>query len=62
VSLAKDDEGNQISQARYTPYGQVCWGGGTVMPTKFAFTSQRADSFGLKDYNARFYSPKMGRL
>jgi hypothetical protein len=40
VSLATDDQGYLLSQARYTPYGQVGWNGGTVMPTKFAFTSE----------------------
>jgi RHS repeat-associated protein len=62
VSLATDDQGNLLSQARYTPYGQVRWNGDTVMPTKFAFTGQRQDGFGLMDYNARFYSPKLGRF
>jgi len=40
VSLATDDEGNLLSQARFTPYGQMRWDGDTVMPTKFAFISE----------------------
>jgi len=32
------------------------------MPTKFAFTGQREDGFGLMDYHARFYSPRLGRF
>ena len=54
--------GNLLSQARYAPYGQVRWDGGTLMPTKFAFTGQRQGGFGLMDYNARFYSPKLRRF
>jgi hypothetical protein len=56
VSLATDADGELVSQARYSPYGQVRWSGDTAMPTKFSFTSQRADAFGLMDYHARFYS------
>jgi len=62
VSLATDEQGNLLAQARYAPYGQVRWNGETAMPTKFAFTGQRQDGFGLMDYNARFYSPRMGRF
>jgi len=62
VSLATDHNGNLVAQARYAPYGQVRWNGETAMPTKFAFTGQRQDGFGLMDYNARFYSPRMGRF
>jgi RHS repeat-associated protein len=33
------------------------------MPTDFGFTSQRNEnSFGLMDYNARYYSPRLGRF
>ena len=40
VSLATDDEGNLLSQARYTPYGQVRWDGRTVnASTHIAFRS-----------------------
>jgi hypothetical protein len=38
--LTTDEQGNLLAQARYTPYGQVRWDGDTVMPTKFAFTSE----------------------
>lgn len=32
-------------------------------PTDFGFTGQRSDSdFGLMDYNARYYSPRLGRF
>ncbi len=63
VSLATDADGNLLAQARYAPYGQVRWSGDTIMPTKFAFTGQRADDgFGLMDYHARFYSPYPSRM
>jgi RHS repeat-associated protein len=61
VSLATDADGDLVSQARYTPYGQVRWSGETVMPTKYAFTGQRQDGFGLMDYHARFYSSYLNR-
>jgi len=46
VSLATDEQGNLISQARYIPYGQVRWNGDTVMPTKFGFAGQREKLLG----------------
>jgi RHS repeat-associated protein len=60
VSLATNTDGDLVSQARYSPYGQVRWSGDTAMPTKYAFTGQRQDGFGLMDYHARFYSPRLG--
>jgi RHS repeat-associated protein len=62
VSLVTDDSGNVVSQARYTPYGELRWPAVSQMPTDFGYTGQRADSFGLMDYNARFYSPHLGRF
>jgi len=47
---------------RYTPYGRERTGLGDS-PTDFDFTSQRNEaSFGLMDYNARYYSPILGRF
>lgn len=47
---------------RYHPYGQERWSlGGS--PTDFGFTAQRNEaSFGLMDYNARYYLPVLGRF
>jgi RHS repeat-associated protein len=62
VSLVTDSTGNMVSQARYTPYGEQRWPAVSQSPTDFGYTGQRADSFGLMDYNARFYSPHLGRF
>ena len=62
VSLVTDSNGNVVSQARYTPYGELRWPAVSQMPTDFGYTGQRADGFGLMDYNARFYSPHLGRF
>ena len=62
VSLVTDSNGNPVSQARYTPYGELRWPGVSQMPTDFGYTGQRADRFGLMDYNARFYSPHLGKF
>jgi hypothetical protein len=43
VSLATDADGDLLSQARYSPYGQVRWSGETVMPTNNSFTGQQSD-------------------
>ncbi len=62
TSLTTDSSGGIISEVRYYPYGQVRWSNGTSV-TDFGFTSQRNEaSFGLLDYNARYYSPVLGRF
>ncbi|MFN8455220.1 MAG: RHS repeat-associated core domain-containing protein [Anaerolineae bacterium] len=61
TSLTTDAGGGLVSQARYLPYGETRWGG--LGPTDFGFTSQRQEAgFGLYDYNARYYSPVLGRF
>ncbi len=62
TSLTTDSSGGIISEVRYLPYGQVRWSNGTSV-TDFGFTSQRNEaSFGLLDYNARYYSPYLNRF
>ncbi|MCP5022360.1 MAG: RHS repeat-associated core domain-containing protein, partial [bacterium] len=61
TSLTTDSSGGIISEARYSPYGQIRWNNGTNI-TDFGFTSQRREGFGLYDYNARYYSPTLGRF
>jgi RHS repeat-associated protein len=61
TSLTTDVGGAVVSQACYLPYGQERWVSGGS-PTDFGFTGQRNDSFGLMDFNARFYSPFLGRF
>jgi RHS repeat-associated protein len=53
--------GDVVSEVRYQPYGQERWNSGAT-PTDFGFTSQRKEGFGLYDYNARYYSPGLGRF
>ncbi len=62
TSLTTDSAGGVVSEVRYLPYGEVRWSNGTSV-TDFGFTSQRNEaSFGLLDYNARYYSPVLGRF
>jgi RHS repeat-associated protein len=45
------------------PYGEERWTGDSSQPTDFTFTGQRNEAgFGLMDYNARYYSPVLGRF
>ncbi len=60
-SLTTDANGVEISQVRYDPYGAARWSSGTI-PTDKTFTGQRSESFGLLDYNARYYSPDLGHF
>lgn len=62
TSLTTGAGGAVIAEARYHPYGRLRWENG-LTPTDFAFTGQRLErSFGLMDYNARYYSPVLGRF
>jgi RHS repeat-associated protein len=64
TSLTTNTSGALVSQARYTPFGELNWEGGPdASPTDFGYTGQRNESgFGLMDYNARFYSASLGRF
>jgi RHS repeat-associated protein len=62
TSLTTDRAGRLVAETRYQPYGQERWSSGAT-PTDFGFTGQRHEaSFGLLDYNARYYSPVLGRF
>ena len=66
TSLVMNAAGAVLSEQRYTPFGQVRAGTGSITQTDFGYTGQRnyADSggFGLMDYNARFYDPTTFRF
>jgi RHS repeat-associated protein len=62
TSLTTDQNQNIVSEVRYLPYGQERWTNGAT-PTDFTFTGQRAEAgFGLMDYNARYYNPRLGQF
>jgi RHS repeat-associated protein len=62
TSLTTDETGAPISEVRYLPYGEERWTSGAT-PTDFTFTGQRNEAgFGLMDYNARYYSARLGRF
>jgi RHS repeat-associated protein len=62
TSLATSQSGQVVFQARYEPYGQMRWSSGQQTTDK-TFTGQRMDaSFGLMNYNARYYDPALGRF
>ncbi len=64
TSLTTDASGALVSQARYTPFGELSWEGGPDdSPTDFGFTGQlNVRTGGVMDYNARFYSSSLGGL
>jgi len=54
--------GAEVARQLYYPYGQVRWASG-ALPTDYTFTGQRNEaSFGLMDYNARYYDSLLGRF
>jgi RHS repeat-associated protein len=65
ASLVMDASGTLQSENRYKPFGEVRDIGGVtnITETDFGYTGQRniAD-IGLMDYDARFYSPTLGRF
>jgi RHS repeat-associated protein len=64
TSVTLNDAGAKIGEMKYTPFGETryTWGG---TPTDRRFTGQRQEdsSLGsLYDFNARMYSPGLGRF
>jgi len=61
-TLVTDAEGTVTAETRYLPFGQRRWQLGDT-PTDLGFTGQREErAFGLIDYNARYYNPRLGRF
>ena len=63
ATLTTGASGNWVGEARYTPYGEMRrdYPRG-VIPTDRRYTGQRQETFGLYDYQARYYSPGLGRF
>ena len=60
TSMVMDGDGAMESETRYLPYGDVRWESGES-PTDFGFTGQRLEAgIGLMDFNARYYSSRLG--
>jgi len=61
ASVETDATGVTVGEQRYYPYGETRISTGTIYTDKL-FTGQRDTGLGIYDYNARFYSPKLGRF
>jgi hypothetical protein len=61
TSAVTNLSGSVVARQWYDPYGAVRASTGTL-PTKRTFTGQLADETGLYFYNARYYSPLIGRF
>ena len=61
ASLTTDASGNKFSEERYYPYGETRYGSS---PTDYQFTGQRKENGlgSLYDFQARHYSPVLGRF
>jgi RHS repeat-associated protein len=63
VSLVLSSTGTILEQQRYLPFGQPRAMSPAITSTDFTYTGQRnLPDTGLMDYNARFYSPSLGRF
>ncbi|CAG1007425.1 partial tRNA(Glu)-specific nuclease WapA, partial [Anaerolineales bacterium] len=61
TSVTMDASGTKIGEMRYKPYGEIRYTDG-ISPTDISYTGQRLDSTGLMFYQARYYSPNIGRF
>ena len=62
ASVVTDASGNFLGENRYYPYGETRLTTGTISTDKL-FTGQREMAgLGIYHYNARFYSPTLGRF
>jgi RHS repeat-associated protein len=60
TSLTTDSSGKVVQEARYLPYGELRWSNSGQV-TDIGFTGQRHETaFGLMDFNARYYNPRVG--
>jgi RHS repeat-associated protein len=54
---------NEITKIEYMPFGSVATQEGTESGAKYKYNDKEwIDSFGLYDYNARYYDPNLGRF
>jgi len=62
ASVVTDASGNILGEQRYYPFGETRLTTGTIYTDKL-FTGQREMAgLGIYHFNARFYSPKLGRF
>ena len=62
ASVVTDASGNIIGEQRYYPFGETRFTTGTIYTDRL-FTGQREMAgLGIYHFNARFYSPKLGRF
>ena len=62
ASVVTNASGTVVGEQRYYPYGETRFTTGTIFTDKL-FTGQREiTGLGIYHYNARFYSPKIGRF
>jgi RHS repeat-associated protein len=63
VVAVTDNLGTLLEDSRYLPFGTVRSDVGSVTQTDKLFTGQKSlPNTGLMDYNARMYSPELGRF
>jgi len=62
ASVVTDASGNILGENRYYPFGETRLSTGSILTDKL-FTGQREMAgLGIYHFNARFYSPKLGRF
>lgn len=61
VAVATDESGTVLARQRYLPFGGLREVTGPL-PTALNFMGQRLEATGLLYYNARYYSPLLGRF
>jgi RHS repeat-associated protein len=62
TSLVTDAAGNEVSEKRYTPWGETRYSSGAA-PSSRGFTGQQEEAgIGLYFFNARWYDPSLGRF
>ena len=62
ASVMTNQSGTTVGEDRFYPFGEMCFTTGNMQTDKL-FTGQRQMAgLGIYHYNARFYSPKLGRF
>ena len=62
ASVVTDASGTILSEQRYYPYGETRLTTGTIYTDKLFTWQREITGLGIYHFNARFYSPKLGRF
>jgi len=62
ASVVTDTSGTIVGEDRFTPFGETRFTTGTMLTDKLYTGQREMTGLGIYHYQARFYSPRLGRF